>query len=93
MALTARVDIRPTTHYTAFDFRGSNGSFVTGLEIDGLTTIGIGVYDDAEKYAAIGALVDALEGIRKGIARRMADAVADDASLYTESELAAMWGR
>ena len=60
MALTARVDIRPTTHYTRFDFKGSSGTYVTGLEIDGAFTIGIGVFDDAEKYAAIGALVDAL---------------------------------
>jgi len=75
MALTGSVRIMPETMYAPFDF-DSGGNRVVGIRFDGLS-LGIGLYTDDERIAAIDRFIDVLSQLRNDAADRMAVAEFD----------------
>ena len=71
MALTGSVRIMPDTKYDPFDFDGTDGRCVA-VEFEGLS-LGIGLYDDDERIAAIDRFIDVLSQLRNDAADRMAN--------------------
>ena len=95
--LKAMLCVMPESRIRVYDFEvdfpPAPGSRIAVVAIDDQLDLSLGIYDDDDRIAACGLLIDALETVRLAAMERLAESIRVKVADMAPGELAEMYGR